>query len=118
MRSGVWNIWSIFLLCILQFAAADYSPQVSITKSDQPAKEIFYFDDSSSILVVRKHKLSISFDDGASYSEVKETKDVVVDKIKMDPSTTRERLPFPSQKLNISLRIRVRPGPRLSLMIR
>jgi photosystem II stability/assembly factor-like uncharacterized protein len=98
MRSGVWNIWSIFLLCILQFAAADYSPQVSITKSDQPAKEIFYFDDSSSILVVRKHKLSISFDDGASYSEVKETKDVVVDKIKMDPFNNKRAFALSKSK--------------------
>ena len=98
MRSGVWNIWIIFLLCILQFAGADYSPQVSITKSDQPAKDIFYFDDSSSLLVVRKHKLSISFDDGASYSEVKETKDVVVEKIKMDPFNNKRAFALSKSK--------------------
>ncbi|KAK6463980.1 vacuolar protein sorting/targeting protein 10 [Scheffersomyces coipomensis] len=85
------SIWSYIILLsyLINFingavATSDYHPKVTITTEKQVATEIKYFDDSSNILVLRRSVLSISFDDGASYKVVEETKDDKIIHLELD----------------------------------
>ena len=71
-------IWTLLCLIIALASSSvneEFQPKISKLKEDSVAKAYSYFDDSSTILGSRKSKLIISFDDGKSWQEVKETKD-------------------------------------------
>ncbi|KAK6455477.1 vacuolar protein sorting/targeting protein 10 [Scheffersomyces xylosifermentans] len=71
--------WSVLLLSYLAVTAnSEFHPTIHASKESKVSHSIKYFDDSSNILILRNQKLYISYNDGESYTPVKETKDEVV----------------------------------------
>lgn len=96
----LWNTPLLFftLLIVCVIAESNFEPKIKVTKQDQIAKEYNYFDDSSNVLVLRKNKLSISFDDGVSWKDVKETDNERVIHYQFDPFNNDRAFAFTTSK--------------------
>lgn len=84
----------IWLLAFVSAAVDGFKPKVGVTKLDEVASEIIYFDDTSNILALRNHKVSISFTDGEKWEPVQGLKDEIVLGIRMDPFVNQRALVF------------------------
>ncbi|KAL6451017.1 VPS10 Vacuolar protein sorting/targeting protein 10 [Candida maltosa Xu316] len=73
-----------FLLSLTEIVSAAYTPDISYVKNRTPAREIKYFDDSSTLLVLRERQIFISQDDGKSFNQVTDFKEPVLF-FEMDP---------------------------------
>ncbi|ODV67153.1 hypothetical protein HYPBUDRAFT_153057 [Hyphopichia burtonii NRRL Y-1933] len=71
-----------------------FEPVVISLKLDKPAADISYFEDSSNVIALRDGRLTISFDDGKSWKDVKETKDSTVIHISFDPFNMERAVAF------------------------
>ena len=74
----------ILLAFIVALTSASYEPDISLVKSRSPSREIKYFDDSSTLLVLRDRKVSISQDDGKTFNEIDSIKEHAIF-FEMDP---------------------------------
>ena len=74
MRVGVygWFSWLVAGLMLELVTAADYEPKITVTKADEVASEILYFDDSPVILALREGRLYVSNDKGLKWDISKE----------------------------------------------
>lgn len=83
-----------FLLALAAISAADQLPQVSIDRQDVPYDAIRYFDDSHSIVALRDHQLLVLLDDGNSFKQVEELKDLLIMTLQMDKFTKQRAFAF------------------------
>lgn len=71
-------LWIAMLHCVLAF-----KPKVKIYKLEKPVNELKYFDDSNTVVTIRDLQLSVSYDDGENWDDVKAAS--YVHFLEMDP---------------------------------
>ncbi|CUM51723.1 unnamed protein product [Debaryomyces tyrocola] len=100
IESRLWSsiafLFTLFIAYVV--SESNYKPDIKLTKESEIAKEYNYFDDSSNILVLRKDKLAISFDDGVSWKNVKETENERVIRYQFDPFNNNRAFAFTIDK--------------------
>lgn len=95
------RFWNTALLCfsLISCTVGEYSPKIKMLRRKQISNDMSYFDDSSNILVVAKDgSLTISYDDGAKWNTVPETKGKRVVSIEMDPFMNSRAFAFTEGK--------------------
>lgn len=105
----------ILLAFIVALTSASYEPDISLVKSRSPSREIKYFDDSSTLLVLRDRKVSISQDDGKTFNEIDSIKEHAIF-FEMDPYNNKRAFIMTDSKNNIILKIKVNHGLGLKLI--
>ncbi|RCK63475.1 Vacuolar protein sorting/targeting protein 10 [Candida viswanathii] len=87
----------ILLAFIVALVRGSYEPDVSFVKSRSPAREIKYFDDSPTLLILRDQKIVISQDDGKTYNDVDAIKEPAVF-FEMDPYNNKRAFVMTASK--------------------
>lgn len=77
------NIFILFI-SVLTLVRGDFDPKISLTQEKEVSKELFYFDDSHTIIALRSGDLYISNDDGVKWDKAKGI-DKTIMTLKMDP---------------------------------
>ena len=81
-----WSFIWLFLALVSFSEQKDFSPKISILTRKRISSDVVYFDDSSNILGLSKDgELSMSFDDGAKWQVVEETKGKKIVAYEIDP---------------------------------
>ncbi|CAH6720525.1 vacuolar protein sorting/targeting protein 10 [[Candida] jaroonii] len=74
----------ILFISVLSLVRGDFEPKITLTQEKEVSKELFYFDDSHTIIALRSGDLYISNDDGVKWQKAQGI-DKTVMTLKMDP---------------------------------
>lgn len=77
---------------------AAFEPKITTNKNKAITRQLGYFDDTLNLLGLRQETLVVSFDDGATFQDVKETQGVTVIGIQFDNFNKKRAFAFTTEK--------------------
>lgn len=84
----------LILLLLSLCSADDYQPTIKMSTHSQPGFALYRFRESSNVILLAREAVSISFDDGANWSDIPELKDAIAIQVEMDPYDKSRALIF------------------------